>query len=85
LVGIQALPTPGRTKPIGFANPLLYSLPSGAFRDIQPRRTPVAAASPTGVSMTTFDHDSSLQTSYGYDDVTGRGTPNGAVLLNDEK
>jgi subtilase family serine protease len=84
-VGIQALASAGRSKPIGFANPLLYSLPSGAFRDVQPSRSPVAAASPTGVSLTTFDHDSSLQTSFGYDDVTGRGTPNGAVLLGDEK
>jgi subtilase family serine protease len=80
-VGIQALASTGRATPIGFANPLLYSLPAGAFRDVQPRRAPVAAASPTGVSLTTFDHDSSLQTSFGYDDVTGRGTPNGAVLL----
>jgi subtilase family serine protease len=81
---IQALASTGRKTSIGFANPLLYSVPASAFHDVKPRRAPVAVSSPTGGSLTTFDQDSSLQTSYGFDDVTGRGTPVGAALLNAE-
>jgi subtilase family serine protease len=82
---IQALASTDRKIAIGFANPLLYSLPATAFHDVKPSRAPIAVASPTGASLTTFDHDSSLQTSYGFDDVTGRGTPNGAALLAAEQ
>jgi subtilase family serine protease len=81
---IQAIASTNRATAIGFANPLLYSLPATAFRDITPNRAPIAVTSPTGLSLTTFDQDSSLQTSYGFDDVTGRGTPNGVALLDGE-
>lgn len=75
IAGVQAIASTGRKTPIGFANPLLYSLPASAFRDVKPSRDPIAVSSPSGGSLTTFDHDSSLATSFGYDDVTGRGTP----------
>jgi subtilase family serine protease len=85
IAGIQALASTGAATPIGFANPLLYSLPAGAFRDVKPTRDPIAVASPAGASLTTFDRDSSLATGLGYDDVTGLGTPDGAALLAAER
>lgn len=85
VAGIQALASTGRHAPIGFANPLLYSLSSSAFRDVKPRRTPIAVVSPSGGSLTTFDRDSTLGTFYGYDNVTGRGTPRGASFLAAER
>ncbi len=85
IAGVQAIASTGRTTAIGFANPLLYSLPAQAFRDIKPSRDQIAVSSPTGGSLTTFDHDSSLGTSFGFDDVTGRGTPIGAVLTAAER
>lgn len=76
--GIQAVASTDRATAIGFANPLLYSLSgSDAYHDVAPQRTPVALATPTGSSLVTLDHDSSLATSYGYDNVTGLGSPNG--------
>jgi subtilase family serine protease len=85
VAGIQAIASTGRKTAIGFANPLLYSLSAQAFHDVKPSRAPIAVASPIGGSLTTFDHDSSLATSYGFDDVTGRGTPNGTALTTAER
>lgn len=79
--GIQADASQGRSTPIGFANPLMYQLKAGAFRDVAPQRTPVAVATPTGSSLVTFDRDSSLFTAPGYDNVTGVGSPNGTSYL----
>ncbi len=71
--GMLAVAATGRTTPIGFANPLLYK--SKAFNDILPTRTPLAVAAPDGTALITFDRDSSLATTFGYDAVTGLGTP----------
>jgi subtilase family serine protease len=83
--GVQAVASTGRHTAIGFANPLLYSLAgSGAYHDIVPQRVPVALATPSGSALITEDHDSSLATSYGYDTVTGVGSPNGKALVTAE-
>ena len=78
---IQALASTGRRSPIGFANPLLYNLKSSVFHDVVPQRVPVAVATPSGSALVTFDHDSTLATSYGFDDVTGLGSPRGSAYL----
>ena len=78
LAGIQADASTGRYFPIGFANPLLYALHwTNAYRDTKPTRSPVGISSPSGSYLVTFDRDSSLTTTYGYDNVTGLGSPNG--------
>jgi subtilase family serine protease len=87
IAGIQALASQGRPFPIGFANPLLYTLNlSGvAFHDVKPPSSPVAMSTISGRSLLTLDHDSSLSTAKGYDDVTGLGSPNGSLFLLGEK
>jgi subtilase family serine protease len=80
--GIEALASTGRRAPIGFANPLLYGLKAGAYHDVVPSRVPVAVATPSGSALVTFDRDSTLATSFGYDDVTGLGSPRGTGFLN---
>jgi subtilase family serine protease len=76
--GVQADASTDRPVSIGFANPLLYSLgQSNAYRDTVPHSNPVAVATPSGSALVTFDRDSSLTTMYGYDNVTGLGSPNG--------
>jgi subtilase family serine protease len=80
--GVQAVASTGRHTAIGFANPLLYSLAgSAAYHDVVPQRVPVALATPSGSALITEDRDSSLATSYGYDDVTGVGSPNGKAFV----
>jgi subtilase family serine protease len=83
--GIQALASTGRHHAIGFANPLLYSLPSALYHDVTPPKSPIAVTTPTGSSLNTFDHDSSLATARGYDNVTGRGSPHGLLFLLAER
>lgn len=82
---IQALASTDRHTRIGFANPLLYGLKSAAFHDVVPQRVPTAVATPTGSALVTLDRDSTLATSFGYDDVTGLGSPRGAALLSAER
>ncbi|HYZ30003.1 MAG TPA: S53 family peptidase [Thermoleophilaceae bacterium] len=77
----------------GFANPALYRLAgTSAFHDIVPSTGQLAVVRndyKNGVddsggvttSLRTLDHDSSLATAPGYDNVTGLGTPNGAAFL----
>jgi subtilase family serine protease len=74
---------------IGFANPLIYSLPTGAFHDVTHMPGAVVRAdyanSENGnagilYSVRTFDKQFTLATTAGYDDVTGRGTPNDSFL-----
>ncbi len=80
--GVQAVASTGRHHAIGFANPLLYSMyKSKAFRDVAPQRAPVAVSTPSGSALVTFDHDSSLATGRGYDNVTGLGSPNGKSFI----
>lgn len=80
--GVQALASQGRAAPIGFANPLLYSLAGKpAYHDVTTTRAPKAVTNTAGSELVTLDRDSSLRTSSGYDDVTGVGSPNGKKLL----
>ncbi|QDZ16149.1 S53 family peptidase [Humibacter ginsenosidimutans] len=65
---------------IGFANPTLYGLyrvaPS-SFRDVKPPSSEVAVAYTSATSgrsfLMTLNHDTSLNVTKGYDDVTGLG------------
>jgi subtilase family serine protease len=84
MAGIQAL-VQGNGQRIGFANPLIYLLGSNAFHDVVPAAQPVAVPSVSGHNLISMDHDSSLFTAPGYDDVTGRGTPNGLAFVNAER
>jgi subtilase family serine protease len=82
-VGIQALASQGRRAPIGLANPLLYvlGLTGVTFHDVKAPSQPVAMMTQSGRSLLTLGQDSSLTSTKGYDDTTGLGTPNGALLL----
>jgi subtilase family serine protease len=78
----------------GFVNPALYLRNgSSAFRDVQPSNGQLAvvrndfvngidASAGVATSLRSLDHDSSLTTANGYDNVTGLGTPNGASFLS---
>ncbi len=78
-----------RATAVGFFNPLLYSMKSRGLHDVLPTRIPVGIAftstNPASLCYTscliTEDRDTSLTTDYGYDDVTGLGTPNGEAFL----
>ncbi|GAC1499511.1 MAG: hypothetical protein NVS2B15_22140 [Pseudarthrobacter sp.] len=66
---------------IGFANPALYSLAQSnpdAFNDVQPPAGPAALAYTSQTTgnryLVSLDHDTSLATAKGYDDVTGVGS-----------
>jgi len=85
--GVQALASQGRVFPIGFANPLLYTigLTGVAFRDVKDPGTPLALMTVSGRSLLTMAMDTSLKATKGYDDTTGLGTPNGPGLLLLEK
>jgi hypothetical protein len=77
----------------GFANPALYAgYGTSAFRDVRPSNGKLAvvrndyaisvdASRGVVTSLRSLDHDSSLGTAPGYDNVTGVGTPNGASFL----
>ena len=91
--GVMALADQRAGHPHGFVNPLLYALArSNAFRDIvNPAGTIAAvrcdyangqdASDGMVYSLRTFDQTESLQTTPGYDDVTGMGSPNGLAFL----
>jgi hypothetical protein len=66
---------------------------SPAYHDITPSNGQLAvvrndylnsvdASAGTTTSLRSLDHDSSLATATGYDNVTGVGTPNGAGFLS---
>ncbi|MDQ6753957.1 MAG: S53 family peptidase [Actinomycetota bacterium] len=66
---------------IGFANPALYSLALSnpdAFNDVQPAAGPAALAYTSRTTgnryLVSLDHDTSLATTKGYDNVTGVGS-----------
>ena len=84
VAGIQAVAQQNRTFPIGFANPLLYSLRAGAFHDVVPQGKPIRFASTAGSYTGTFEAGDTQRTRNGYDDITGRGTPNGRAFLTGE-
>jgi subtilase family serine protease len=83
IAGIQAVASQDRRFAIGFANPLLYSLGDGAFRDVVPH-APIHYASVSGGYLGTFDTGDTQATRYGYDNITGRGTPNGPAFVRRE-
>lgn len=83
IAGIQAIASQGRSFAIGFANPLLYSMGSSAYRDVVPH-TPIHFASTTGGYLGTFETGDTQYSRYGYDNITGRGTPNGATFVKAE-
>src|SRR2546427_358930 len=92
IAGIMALADQAAGHPHGFANPLFYSLAgSSAFGDItQPSSTVavvranyvngVDASAGTVYRLRTMDQTLSLDTTRGYDDVTGLGTPTSSFL-----
>ncbi len=82
-VGLQAT-AQGKGNAIGFANPTLYHLDASAFRDVRTHRTPIGVTNPSGSYLVTLGKDSTLSTSEGYDNVTGRGTPDGTAFLSAE-
>lgn len=88
--GVEAVADQVRGTAIGFANPLLYSFAgTSAFHDVTPTVSPVAIAftstNPASICydscLITQDHDTSLQTAAGYDNVTGIGSPDGPNFL----
>jgi subtilase family serine protease len=83
IAGIQAVASQDRRFAIGFANPLLYSLGNKAFTDVVPH-SPIHYASVSGGYLGTFDTGDTQATRYGYDNITGRGTPNGSTFVRSE-
>ena len=82
--GIQAVAEQNRAFPIGFANPMIYSMRANAFNDVTPR-APLRFASVGGSYTGTFEAGDTQSSRYGYDDITGRGTPNGTTFLKAER
>ncbi len=81
--GFQAVASQHRRSAIGFANPLLYvlGLSKLVFHDVVAAAPGTAMMTQSGRSLLTMGQDSSLTATRGYDDTTGLGTPNGALLL----
>lgn len=91
IAAVIAIGSQGRRTPVGFANPLLYSIRRGAaVHDVRPTAVPVAVAFTSSLStslcyqscLITEDRDTTLRTTYGYDDVTGLGSPHGRAFLD---
>jgi len=92
--GVMALADQRAGTPHGFANPAFYGLyGSSAFRDVGPSGGQLAvvrndyvnsvdSSKGTTTTLRSLDHDSSLTTTTGYDNVTGLGTPDGDSFLN---
>src|SRR5262249_50525102 len=85
--GVQALASQGRAFPIGFANPLLYTIghiPS-TFHDVTTPASQLAMMTVSGRTLIAMANDTSLTATRGYDDTTGIGTPNGPGFLTFER
>jgi subtilase family serine protease len=92
IAGIMALADQSAGGPLGFANPLFYAhAGSAAFKDIVNPSSTVAVVRTNFVNgvdpsaglayrLRTMNQTLSLQTTPGYDDVTGLGTPTSAFL-----
>jgi subtilase family serine protease len=89
--GIMAVAQQARGSNIGFANPLIYSLPANAFHDVVSPASTVAVVradyangenGSNGIlySIRRMNVTFTLATTPGYDDVTGRGSPNGSFV-----
>jgi len=92
VAGIMALANQAAGHPLGFVNPLLYSLAgTSAFTDVTSPSSTVAmvradynnsvdASAGVRFSLRTANQTQSLVTTAGWDDVTGVGSPAGALL-----
>ena len=92
MAGIMALADQAAGHPHGFANPVFYSLAgSASFTDIVSPASTVAivrtnynnnvdASAGLNYRLRTLNQTLSLQTTPGYDDVTGLGTPTSSFL-----
>jgi subtilase family serine protease len=91
--GVMALADQAAGTPHGFANPALYSASANAFRDVSGNPLSAAvvrvdyvngenAADGTSTTLRTLDSTGTIKVRPGYDDVTGRGTPNGSAFLD---
>jgi len=93
MAGIEAIADEVFGRPHGFANPAIYALdgrtgindvvnPAGKVADVRNDfLNAVDATAGITTSLRTFNHDSSLKVTAGWDDVTGVGTPNGIAYL----
>lgn len=91
MAGIMAVAQQRKGSPFGFANPAIYALSAGAFNDITDPASTVAVVradyangedASNGIlySIRRMNVTFTLHTTAGYDDVTGRGTPNGTFI-----
>jgi subtilase family serine protease len=92
MAGIMALANEAAGHPLGFANPLLYSLTgTSALYDVTSPSSTIAmvranyknsvdASGGLSYSLRTANQTQSLATTAGWDDVTGVGSPAGALL-----
>jgi subtilase family serine protease len=92
IAGIMALVNQAAGHPLGFVNPLLYSLNgSGAFTDVTSPSSTIAVVrsnyvnsvdASNGLSyvLRTMNQTLSLKATAGYDDVTGLGTPSSSFI-----
>ena len=92
IAGIMALANQAAGSPLGFVNPLLYKLAgSTAFNDVVSPSSTIAmvrtnyvnavdATAGLAYRLRTANQTLSLQTTPGYDDVTGLGTPTSSFL-----
>src|SRR5215469_6088336 len=92
MAGIMALVNQEAGHPLGFANPILYSLAgTSAFNDVTSPSSTIAVVRTNYVNgvdasgglayvLRTMNQTLSLQTTPGYDDVTGLGTPTSSFL-----
>ena len=86
--GMEALAIQAAGSPLGFANPVLYSLSNtSAFHDVAPDPAPlghepyIGGVNSAGDPLLDVgDRDTSLKTAKGYDDMTGIGSPAPAFL-----
>lgn len=90
VAGIMALSDQAAGAPHGFANPVFYAH-AGAFTDVTSPASTVAvvrtnynnsidASAGLSFRLRTANQTLSLKTTPGYDDVTGLGSPNAAIL-----
>jgi subtilase family serine protease len=91
MAGIAALANQSADHPYGFLNPKLYELQwSDAFSDVRPTDRKLAVLRnrllPNGTIHTllrSLDRNSSLATAWGWDNVTGLGSPRADQLVED--
>jgi subtilase family serine protease len=91
MAGIMAVAQQRKGSPFGFANPAIYALSADAFNDITDPASTVAVVradyangetATDGIlySIRRMNVTFTLHTIAGYDDVTGRGTPNSTFI-----